>query len=400
MRTSYSAIECFRNCPLKYKYRNIDKIKAPKNIDALFGSSIHASLKFMFQRGPLYPTLDEIINFFRTIWEQKKLPIEAGALDSSAETVYYKEGISLLEKFYKSNPPWNFNVADMESRFEFEIEDEKTGEKHIISGTMDRIDKNADDIFEIIDYKTKRKMPAQKDIDSDLQMSIYQLGLMKRWPHINPNKIKLSFYFLKHGEKISTSRTLEQIEETRKLILGTIIEIGEKTKTGEFSPSPSPLCDWCEYKQMCPMWRHMYRKQNEKEKIKNQDELNQIIGEYFRLKDQNSQNSDRLDELKTFIYGFMDEQGVERVFNSDGYLTRTTKEKNIYDLEKIKEVLSPIGKWDEILEPDEKKIDKILPSLSDNLKEKILALATKKKTTMLSMKKKISLEDEESDRQQ
>ena len=395
MRTSYSNIECFRNCPLKYKYQNIDKIKAPKNIDALFGSSIHASLKFMFQRGPLYPTLDQIIDFFRTIWEQKKLPMDTDALDSSAETVYYKEGISLLEKFYKSNPPWNFNVVDMESRFEFEIEDAKTGEKHIISGIMDRVDKNADDSFEIIDYKTKRKMPAQKDIDSDLQMSIYQLGLMKKWPHISPAKIKLSLYFLKHGEKISTSRTLEQIEETRKFILDTIIDISEKTKTGEFPPYPSPLCDWCEYKQMCPMWRHMYRKQNEKEKVKNQDELNQIIGEYFRLKDQNSQNNDRLDELKTFVYGFMDEQGVERVFNSDGYLTRTTKEKNVYDLEKIKEVLSPIGKWDDILEPDEKKIDKILPSLSDNLKEKILALAEKKKTTMLSMKKKISLDDEE-----
>ena len=398
MRTSYSNIECFRNCPLKYKYQNIDKIKAPKNIDALFGSSIHASLKFMFQRGPLYPTLDQIIDFFRTIWEQKKLPMDTDALDSSAETVYYKEGISLLEKFYKSNPPWNFNVVDMESRFEFEIEDAKTGEKHIISGIMDRVDKNADDSFEIIDYKTKRKMPAQKDIDSDLQMSIYQLGLMKKWPHISPAKIKLSLYFLKHGEKISTSRTLEQIEETRKFILDTIIDISEKTKTGEFPPYPSPLCDWCEYKQMCPMWRHMYRKQNEKEKVKNQDELNQIIGEYFRLKDQNSQNNDRLDELKTFVYGFMDDQGVERVFNSDGYLTRTTKEKNVYDLEKIKEVLSPIGKWDDILEPDEKKIDKILPSLSDNLKEKILALAEKKKTTMLSMKKKISLDDEEDEK--
>ena len=397
MRTSYSNIECFRNCPLKYKYQNIDKIKAPKNIDALFGSSIHNSLKFMFQRGPLYPTLDQIIDFFRTVWEQKKLPMDAEVLDSSAETVYYKEGLSLLEKFYKSNPPWNFNVVDMESRFEFEIEDAKTGEKHIISGIMDRIDKNADDIFEIIDYKTKRKMPAQKDIDSDLQMSIYQLGLMKKWPHISPTKIKLSFYFLKHGEKISTSRTPEQIEETRKFILDTIRDISEKTKTGEFPPYPSPLCDWCEYKQMCPMWRHMYRKQNEKEKVKNQDELNQIIGEYFRLKDQNSQNNDRLDELKTFVYGFMDEQEVERVFNSDGYLTRTTKEKNIYDLEKIKEVLAPIGKWDDILEPDEKKIDKILPSLSDNLKEKILSFSKKKKTVILNarLKKNIDDEDEE-----
>src|SRR3989344_2542279 len=369
MRMSYSSIECFRNCPLKYKYQNIDKIKAPKNIDALFGSSIHNSLKFMFQRGPLYPTLDQIIDFFRTVWEQKKLPMDAEALDSSAETVYYKEGISLLEKFYKNNPPWNYNVVDMESRFEFEIDDPKTGEKHTLSGIMDRIDKNADGGFEIIDYKTKRKIPGQKEIDNDLQMSIYQLGLVKKWPHIDASKIKLSFYFLKHGEKIKDGNN--------------------------FPPTPSPLCDWCEYRQMCPMWKHLYKKQNEKDKIKNQEELNRIIGEYFRLKDQNSQNSDRLDELKTFVYGFMDEQKVERVFGEDGYLTRTIKEKNVYDLEKIKDILKPVGKWDEILEPDEKKIDKILPSLSDELKEKLLSFSEKKKTVTLNARLKKSLNDDE-----
>jgi len=395
MRTSYSSIECFRNCPLKYKYQNIDKIKAPKNIDALFGSSIHASLKFMFQRGPLYPTLDQIIDFFRTVWEQKKLPMDAEALDSSAETVYYKEGISLLEKFYKNNPPWNYNVVDMESRFEFEIDDPKTGEKHILSGIMDRIDKNIDGGFEIIDYKTKRKMPGQKEIDSDLQMSIYQLGLMKKWPHIDASNIKLSFYFLKHGEKISTHRTMEQTEETRNFILDTIRDINEKIKAGNnFPPTPSPLCDWCEYRQMCPMWKHLYKK-SQISNLKSQKEVEEIVKEYFRLKDQNSQNSDRLDELKTFVYGFMDDQKVERVFGEEGYLTRTIKEKNVYDLEKLKDVLKPIGKWDEILEPDEKKIDKILPSLSDSLKEKILSFSEKKKTVTLLAKQKKSLDEED-----
>ena len=392
---SYSSIECFRNCPLKYKYQNIDKIKAPKNIDALFGSSIHNSLKFMFQRGPLYPTLDQIIDFFRTVWEQKKLPMDAEALDSSAETVYYKEGISLLEKFYKNNPPWNYNVVDMESRFEFEIDDPKTGEKHTLSGIMDRIDKNADGGFEIIDYKTKRKMPGQYEIDNDLQMSIYQLGLVKKWPHIDANKIKLSFYFLKHGEKISTVRTKEQVEETRNFILETIRDINGKIKDGNnFPPTPSPLCDWCEYRQMCPMWRHLYKK-SQISNLKSKKEVEEIVKEYFRLKDQNSQNNDRLDELKTFVYGFMDEQKVERVFGEEGYLTRTIKEKNVYDLEKIKDVLKPVSRWDDILEPDEKKLDKILPSLSDELKEKILSFSEKKKTVTLNMKKKISLDDEE-----
>ena len=74
------------------------------------------------------------------------------------------------------------------------------------------------------------------------------------------------------------------------------------------------------------MWL-LYKRQDEKIKSKTKDEPNRIIGEYFRLKDQNSQNSDRLDELKTFVYGFMDDQKVERVFSEEGYLTRTIKKK-------------------------------------------------------------------------
>jgi len=66
---------------------------------------------------------------------------------------------------------------------------------------MDEINKNG---IEIIDYKTSRKMPSQEMVDKNLQLSIYHLGLIKRWPHISPGEVKLSLYFLEHGEKIST----------------------------------------------------------------------------------------------------------------------------------------------------------------------------------------------------
>jgi len=350
----------------------------------------------MFQKGPLFPTLDEVVDHFRTTWEQKKIaPSSKEMTGMAAEDVYYKEGIALLEKFYKTNAPWNFNVVDLESRFEFEAIDPKTGEKHIISGSIDRVDKNADGSIEIIDYKTKRRMASQKDIDDDLQLSIYQLGLVKKWPHFEGNAIKLTLYFLKHGEKISSQRTGRQLDEVRQSVLETIREIETRTKNDDFPPSPSGLCDWCEYKQMCPMWRHMYKRQYEAEKIKNQEELNQYVGEYFRLKDQNSKNTGRLNQLKTFIFAFMDEQKVERVFGDEGYLTRTMKDKNNFDLDKIKEILEPIGKWQDILEPDEKKLEKLLPRLSDELREKILALAKKKKEVRLNMKKKVTLDEED-----
>ena len=74
MRTSYSALETFKNCPLKYKFQEIDKIKVPKNVETVFGGSVHSALKYMFERSPLYPTLDQVIDFFRNIWDKKNQP--------------------------------------------------------------------------------------------------------------------------------------------------------------------------------------------------------------------------------------------------------------------------------------------------------------------------------------
>ena len=71
MKTSYSALETFKTCPLKYKYQEIDKIKGPKRIEAVFGTLIHSALKYMFERNPLYPTEDEIIDFFTKRFNEK-----------------------------------------------------------------------------------------------------------------------------------------------------------------------------------------------------------------------------------------------------------------------------------------------------------------------------------------
>lgn len=324
MRTSYSSLETFKTCPLKYKFQDVDKIRAPKNAEAIFGSAIHSTLKFMFERTPLYPTLDQIIDFFRDAWGQ------ANFSDEEKEA-YLKEGVSILEKFYKSNPPWNFNAVDLESRFEAQL-----GE-NILAGIIDRIDKN-NDSYEIIDYKTAKRMPSQEVLDNDLQMSIYHMGLLKRWPHLDPSKIKLSLYFLKHGEKISTSRTAEQLEKTKEKVLELISEIQKRLASGDFPPTPSPLCDWCGYRQMCPMWKHLYNK-FETRNPKSEEEIKEIIKEYFDLKEKNDKNDDRLDELKAVVYGFMDEQKVERVFGAEGYLTRKTQERTSYDMDKIKETL-------------------------------------------------------------
>lgn len=386
MRVSYTALDTYKSCPLKFKYQELDKIRVPKNIETIFGSVVHSALKYMFERSPLYPTEDQVIDYFRNLWDEKT-QIFNDKTSEEKKKIYYEDGITILKRFYKHNKPWNFDVVDLESSFEIEIEDKKNSQKHIIPGRMDRVDKNHEDnSYEIIDYKTNKRMPDKNSIDKDLQMSIYKIGLLKKWPHLSSDKVKLSFYFLKHGEKLSSQRTEEQLNQTKKEIINIINDIEKRIKNNfDFPPHPSGLCDYCGYRQMCPMWKHLYDKKYAK---LDDSQIKEVVKEYLDLKAQNEQNNERLDELKAIIYGFMNDQKIDRVFGVEGYLTRKIQERFSYDLEQIKDILEPIGKWQEVLSADEKKLEKILSSLPDKVQEKILALRNKKQIITLTSSKK------------
>lgn len=375
MRTSYSAIETYLQCPQKYKFQEIDKIRAPKSKEALFGTLIHSALKFMFERTPLFPTLDEVMNYFKTHWpsrekfelEEKNDPLKR-AWTEEEEKIYFEEGIRILKRFYEKNAPWNYTVVDLESRFELPLEDGKTGEMHTLAGIIDRIDRLPDGSYEIIDYKTSKKMPSQEGLDKNLQLSLYSMGLQKRWPHLTVSDISLSLYFVKHGEKLSTKRTLEALEKTKISITETIRSIQNRIREKkEFEPTPSILCNWCEYRPLCPAWRHLYRKLSVADGISS-DEIEANVNTYFQLLKSQKEHKNKLAELEKHIKDYMEKEGLTRVFGDEGHLSKNTIQRFSYDLEKVKQVLSPLGKWEEIIKADEAKLKRLLKTFPEHIR--------------------------------
>ena len=406
MRTSYSTIETYLQCPQKYKFQEIDRIRVPKSREAVFGTLIHGTLKFMFERSPLFPTLDEVISHFRERWpahetfltETKNDPLKR-QWSEAEEKIFFEEGVRMLKRFYEKNAPWNFHIVDLESRFEVVLADEKSGETHVLAGIIDRIDKTPDGTYEIIDYKTSKRMPSQDMIDKNLQLSLYSLGLHKRWPHINIEDIKLSLYFIKHEEKISTKRTSEQIEKTKKELMGTIASIQERImQNKEFEPMPSILCNWCEYRPICPAWRHLYRKTKNSD-VKSKDEIESAVGEYLLIKKESKTKVKRLDILEEDIRRYMEQENLTRVFSDQGYISKKLIQRFSYDLAKVKEILSPLGKWEEILRADETKLKKILKEIPEHARAAVAEARqlTKEYTVMATSLKVIKGPDDAAD---
>ncbi len=396
MRTSYSAIDTYLQCPKRYEFQEIQRLRVPKGREAIFGTLVHNTLKFMFEKNPLYPTLDEVVAYLRAHWPERDTFLAESKADPSKrpwtefeEKTYFEEGVRMLKKFYEKNAPWNYLVVDLESRFEVALVDEKTAETHILAGVIDRVDKLPDDTYEIIDYKTGKRMPSQDALNRDLQLSLYSLGLQKRWPHLAAADIKLSLYFLKHGEKLTAKPAPDATERTQEKMLKTIREIQNRIREGKpFEPMPSILCNWCGYRPICPAWKHMYR--NKEAAIKNQVEADNSINEYLKLKKSQASIVARLDELQEHIKAYMDTEGLTRVFGNDGYISKKTQQRHEYDFEKVKELLSPFGKWDSILSADAAKLKQILYEVPESTRiaiEEARAIAKEYEVITASLKK-------------
>lgn len=149
MRISYSALSTYQTCPLKYKFQYVDKIKTPKSKEAVFGTLIHSTLNFVHTPGILSPALEQALDHFSKNWNSDVFESE------QEERAAFSQGVEIIKRYYKDNDIAKVNIVALESPFQI-----KLGE-HIVSGIIDRVDRTEDG-YEIIDYKTAKKMPSQK----------------------------------------------------------------------------------------------------------------------------------------------------------------------------------------------------------------------------------------------
>ena len=156
--------------------------------------------------------------------------------------MFYKKGEEYLIGYFKNE--FNKKVIPelLEHKFNLNLfKDLKVG------GTIDRVDRISKNELEVIDYKTGATIPSQKEVDKDLQLSIYALAVSDMYK-VKPEDIKLSLYYLDIQEKISTTRSLKDLQEVRD----KIYEFKQKIESSDFKCSNSYFCQkGCEFKMLC-----------------------------------------------------------------------------------------------------------------------------------------------------
>ncbi len=380
MRISYSGLDSYKNCPLKYRFQYIDRIREPKSREQVFGTIVHSVLRYIHTPGPVQPSLDAALNQFSQIWNSDLYD------DEIAERTAFSQGVKIISDYYAKNDPNEFTIVDLESRFAIEIGDDATG-RHIIAGTIDRIDATPDG-FEIIDYKTARKMPSQEKVDNDLQLSIYLRAFLARYPketeHLD--RITVSLYYLRHGVKLSSTRTREQLDNLDAQFLEVISHI----EAAEFEPTLTALCDYCGFQRLCPFFKHKFLE----EKTIEDDDAQTAIEDVLILRDKMKSDKSHFAELQEKLLSYMDEKQVDRVFGSSGIVGKSVRRTWKYDENTLKEILEPLDKWDEIRKINGTALKGILPVLPVSARQAIdAAKVPDKESVSLTIKKTRDLDE-------
>ncbi|MCI0408360.1 MAG: PD-(D/E)XK nuclease family protein, partial [Acidobacteria bacterium] len=90
-----------------------------------------------------------------------------------------------------------------------------------------------------------------QDLKTDRQLPLYQLGVQAKFP--DARDVRLVWHYLAFNQELRSARSPDALEALKSTTVDLIQKV-EATK--EFPPTESALCRWCDFLDICPLWKH------------------------------------------------------------------------------------------------------------------------------------------------
>src|SRR5262249_27966474 len=118
-----------------------------------------------------------------------------------------------------------------------------------LRGYVDRLDVAATGEIQVVDYKTGSAPREAFEAKALFQMKFYGLGLWRARGWV-PGALRL--LYLCNGEPLSYTTDAEELRRFERTLQAIWAAISKARRTGDFRPSPSRLCAWCDHQAFCP----------------------------------------------------------------------------------------------------------------------------------------------------
>lgn len=247
-RYSYSKISTYHQCPMKFKIHYLDKnFLFNESIATEFGTLVHATEEAIAiaLQASQHINYIELKNKFIIGCKKiaQKYPEDWKKLDKSDRTytekmyMYLDSAIYRLEQFMCDHP--ELEIIGIEQKFEYNYDG-----IHSFTGSIDRAFRNkiTGEIL-IQDIKTWPVQAQKNDLKAPAQFTVYAMAAQELWG-VKADKIKCE-YDLPLCDLRQALLSEDIIADGRPQLDKWFAGITE----GNFKPSPSPLCYFCQY---CP----------------------------------------------------------------------------------------------------------------------------------------------------
>jgi putative RecB family exonuclease len=396
---SHSRVACFEQCPLKFKFAYVEKpsLEVPEGIEAFLGTLVHESLQMLYnlQLSGKLLNRERLLEHFCEEWE-KRLPADVRVVRRDLEADDYRRvGLRCLALYYDHYHPFDQGVTlSTEQRLTFALGGHDGPD---LVAYIDRLVRTAPGVFEIHDYKTSGRLPSREAIETDNQLALYEIALRRTWPA--PVKVaELVWHYLRFDTELRCRRTSEQLQKVEHETLKTIASIDKAIDNDLFPPHEGPLCPWCDFRPLCPVFAHEERTAALAGKSFRDDEGVALVDAYSEADKQEKEAKARKEVLRERILKLCSEQQFSRVVGTAHAIAISTSRRGRWpsaqsdpdSYSRLECTLKESGWWDRIAEISPSKVEKLWQRehLPESLRETLTDLRQERELFQLRLSRR------------
>jgi len=243
----------FKNCPLLYRFRTIDRLPETPTHDQARGTLVHAVLERLFDLPAPERTPRAAAELVGPQWQRltEEAPELAALLARDETDEFLAAAQPLLDGYFAVEDPRRLEPDARESLIETVVPwaGEVEGQQLRLRGFVDRLDVSAAGELRVVDYKTGGAPREAFEARALFQLKFYALVLWRIRGQV-PRVLRL--LYLRDAEICDYTPDAEELVRFERTLFALRQAIERATEARDFRPKPSRLCGWCSHQALCP----------------------------------------------------------------------------------------------------------------------------------------------------
>jgi len=241
-----SKVTAFTNCPLAFRFSQIERRPEPPSPHSVKGTLVHAALEGLFwhhlpgARSPAAASAE-----LERAWDELQDDDEYVQLqlDRDGAETFLADARVLVDNYFRLEDPNEARAVGLELGVETTVDGMR------LRGIIDRLDVAPDGSLIVVDYKTGRAPSERFERGGLGGVQTYAL-LCESVLGRAPAEVRL--LYLRQPIAISAVASEQSIRGQRRRAIAVWTAIEKACDAEDFRPHVGPLCDYCSFKACCP----------------------------------------------------------------------------------------------------------------------------------------------------